>query len=312
MATKMSTERNVIPIVFSFDRHMEMAAGVCITSLLKNAGEKTFYDIFILHSPDNDFSGSRINDLPSEFSNCRITFRCVGRHFDGAYQVRGITEAAYYRILIPLLIPEYDKVLYSDVDVIFCTDLLRYYELDINGYYYGAVDAFPCLPKDTRRYIASSLRIDGSKGYFYDGNLIVNSQLLRSDNMVQKIMDKAMSGKFLFQEMDVINIVCHGRIKPLEVSFCLTTYIYDSIVKEGQNTGNVPVTDCIVHYNGVKPWQSPCPNMDIWWSYYRNSIFFDERFAHDFWTGQRDIMQRMPLCKRIKQLLRYPLDRKQW
>ena len=66
----------------------------------------------------------------------------------------------------------------------------------------------------------------------------------------------------------------------------------------------------IVHYNGAKPWNGPCPNMDIWWNYYRKSIFFDEKFAHDFWIGQRDSLMKMPLMKRIKQLLRYPLDKK--
>ena len=52
--------------------------------------------------------------------------------------------------------------------------------------------------------------------------------------------------------------------------------------------------------------------MDIWWSYYRRSMVFDERFAHDFWQEQRDCLINLTLSKRIKMLLRYPLDRKEW
>ena len=53
-------------------------------------------------------------------------------------------------------------------------------------------------------------------------------------------------------------------------------------------------------------------NMDIWWDYYRRSIVFDEQFCHDFWDRERNLLLKMPLLKRIKMLIRYPLDRKVW
>lgn len=304
-------QKNIIPIVFSFDKRMEMAAGVAITSLLLNAQQDSYYDIFILHSSKEDYSQSPLNTIPTLFPNCSISFRAVGNQFNGAYEVRGITEAAYYRIVIPDLIPEYDKVLYSDVDVIFLTDLRKYYNADLEGYGFAAVNAFPFLPENTRHYVENSLRIDERNGYFYDGNLIVNSKYLRSAEMVKKILDTAMSGKYLFQEMDAINLTCRGRIKPMDVSFCISTYIYDAISVGTLELDNSVLKKCIIHYNGMKPWIGACPNMDIWWNYYRKSIFYDESFTHDFWVGQRDALMRMPLVKRIKQLLRYPLDIKE-
>ena len=66
----------------------------------------------------------------------------------------------------------------------------------------------------------------------------------------------------------------------------------------------------IVHYNGAKPWNGPCLNMDIWWDYYRRSPFFDEAFCYDFWNTRRNLLVKMPLLKRVKLLLRYPLDRR--
>ena len=41
---------NVVPIVFAFDNNLILPACVCISSLMMNAKEDTFYDIFILHS----------------------------------------------------------------------------------------------------------------------------------------------------------------------------------------------------------------------------------------------------------------------
>ena len=57
-----------IPILFTFDQTLEMPAGVCFTSLLENAAKDTFYDIFILHGPNADFSNSKlIASAPSSF-----------------------------------------------------------------------------------------------------------------------------------------------------------------------------------------------------------------------------------------------------
>lgn len=41
---------NIVPVVFAFDNNLILPACVCISSLMMNAKEDTFYDIFILHS----------------------------------------------------------------------------------------------------------------------------------------------------------------------------------------------------------------------------------------------------------------------
>ena len=69
---------NRIPIVFAFDSNFEMPAGVCLTSLLENAAQDTFYEIFVLHGRDTDFSGSKLNRLPEIYKNCSLTFKDVG------------------------------------------------------------------------------------------------------------------------------------------------------------------------------------------------------------------------------------------
>ena len=120
-----------VPILFTFDQSLLMPAGVCITSLLDSARPDTFYDIFILHGPGCDFSALDI--LKTRYGNFRLTIREVKGEFVGAYEIRGIPETAYYRLLAPELIPEYHKLLYSDVDVIIREDLARYYDESPSG-----------------------------------------------------------------------------------------------------------------------------------------------------------------------------------
>ncbi|WP_321480791.1 glycosyltransferase family 8 protein [uncultured Bacteroides sp.] len=300
-----------IPIAFCFDDNLELPAGACLTSLLLNAQSDTFYDIFILHSDQSTFPHGRLNELPLKYGNCSITYRCVGKEFEGAFEIRGITIAAYYRLLIPELIPEYNRIIYSDVDVIFREDLSSIFEhADMTDCYVaGVVDASYFSPNH-RKYIVDELGLNWNE-YIYDGNMILNSQLIRQDHLVEKFRDKSHSSAYRYQEMDIINLVCRGKIKRLPPVFCLSTEISKyaackleqplySITEllEAQDRG-------IVHYSGPKPWKQYCLNFDIWWEYYRKSIFFDPQFYYDFYRIKLDEYDRLSLWKRVKILLRY-------
>ena len=305
-----------IPILFTFDQTLEMPAGVCLTSLLESAGKDTFYDIFILHGPRCDFSKSKIHELSGRYGNCRVTFRKVEGEFVGGYEVRGIPETAYYRLIAPELIPEYDKFLYSDVDVIFREDLSRYYNIDLVDNYFGAVDTCSVLRPDYQEYLRKEYGYNWRDGYFYSGNLVINSRQLLRDG---KLHEFRTMGKINYhqQDMTIINLSCKGRIQAMTPAYCVSSHLYDLMVNRreemealyGEDEIAHALCSGIVHYNGVKPWKAASLNMDIWWSVYRKSIFFDEQFTRDFWCEQHDLLVRLPFSKRLNLLLRYPLDR---
>lgn len=302
---------NTVPIFFAFDRNMLMPAGVCITSLMENALPDTFYDIFILHGRDECFSESELSLLPQKYGNCHITFREVGNDFSDCHVIRGITTATYFRLIAPEVIPEYDKIIYSDVDVIFRDDLTSFYKLDLSGYYLAGVDNGSALRKDARDYIEGVLGLDSRKGYYYAGNIILNSALMLKDNIVEEFR-RLSNNEYEQQDMDIMNIACNGRIKPIGLSFCLTNYLYDLVVTRrdemekvyGSEEINYALKRGIVHYNGPKPWKELCLNMDIWWDYYRRSIFFDERFCLTFWSNHPSLLMELPRMKRIKALIK--------
>ena len=303
-----------VPILFTFDQSLVIPAGVCLTSLLSSADPETFYDIFILHGSGCDFSSLDI--LKEHFTNFRLTLREVTGEFVGAYEIRGIPETAYYRLLSPDLIPEYDKLLYSDVDVIIREDLSKYYDIDLGDNYFAAVDNCSRLRPAVQKFIAT-LGIDWRDNYYYSGNLVINSALIRRDGMINRFRELGKND-YNQQDMDIINIACNKRFLPLGPVFCLTVQLYSLIVTRraemdaiyGHDALNAALDHGIVHYNGTKPWKGSCMNMDIWWSTYRRSPFFNEAFAESFWRNQAELLIRLPLKKRIKMLLRYPLDRK--
>lgn len=303
---------NTVPIAFAFDNNLVMPARICISSLLMSAKPDTFYDIFILHSPKEELTKEKLDLLPHYYSNCRLQYRKVDATFDDAFEIRGITTPTYYRLLIPDLIPEYDKVIYSDVDVIFRMDLSQLYQSDLAGYLLAATkDLGLNLSKEGKEYIVSTLGlIQGN--YLQAGFIIMNNALMRKDKKEKQLKALAKQ-KYKHQDQDILNIACQGKVLYLPPCYNMTNYSYNYMLHNYDMVETLYTDEEIrfalshgnIHYNGQKPWKGYCINFDIWWEYYRKSPFFDEKFYYDFFAKKLDEYDRLSLWKRIKILGRY-------
>lgn len=303
---------NIVPIAFAFDNNLILPACVCISSLMMNANEDTFYDIFIVHSSKIELEKEQLNRFSSLYNNCRIQYRVVGDTFENAFEIRGITVATYYRLLIPKLITEYDKIIYSDVDVIFRADLYEtFVNTELDNCYVAGVNALIPLIPDMNKYY-TKLNIIEPSGVIYAGNIILNSKKIREDGLVERFIELA-NNKYKFQDLDVLNIACSGNISYMDPSFCLTTYFYDIYLSNKEylykywndNQIKNALNNGIIHYNGQKPWKGYCVNFDIWWEYYRKSPFFDEKYYFEFFYTRLNELDQLSLWKRIKILIRY-------
>lgn len=300
---------NKIPIVFAFDNNIIQAACVCISSLMMNAKDDTFYDIFILHSKNVELKKSELNKISDYYNNCKIQYRVVGDEFDNAFEIRHVTKATYYRLLIPNIITEYDKVVYSDVDIIFRMDLAEVYNQDITNNYIAAT--LDLGLNNEKKYLDSVEGLEIGK-YIQAGFAIYNLKEMRDDNMVEKFKCLAKNN-YTYQDQDVINIACKGKIKYLppcyNVNDCTLIQMYwhkdnlpefysETDCKFARNNGNI-------HYSGYKPWKRYCIGFDIWWEYYRNSPIYDEQFYFKFFYDKTLLLDSLTLWKRIKILVRY-------
>ena len=303
---------NIIPIAFAFDNNLAFPACVCLSSRMMPAKPDTFYDIFILHSEKEELQKEDLNKLPTYFPNCRITYRTVDETFDQAFQIRGITASTYYRLMIPELIPEYDKIIYSDVDVIFREDLSEIFiSTNLDTYYIAGVNSLSHLNDNTKKYYTKIIGIDPEK-VIYAGNVIFNSKEILKDEILAKFKQHAFK-KYRFQDLDIINIVCKGHIKYLPPSFCVTTDISEYACMRNKDIRNIwneneiiyALKNGIVHFNGQKPWKGGCINFDIWWEYYRKSPYFNEGFYFEFFNRMLNEHDLLPLWKRIKILIRF-------
>lgn len=300
-----------IPLVLTFDSNLSLPAAVCISSLMQSASEDTFYDIFVLYS-GNVPEVTGLNKIKAKYSNMNITFRSIGNYFSDAFEIRGITKAAYYRLLSARFIPEYDKIIYADVDTIFRRDLTELYDYDLKDNILGAVYAFGMNTKRDGQDYIMSIGIEPGN-YFVSGFLLMDLAKIRANSLTEKFIEMAKTD-YKFQDQDIINIVCKGRIMPLPYVYHMGVSVFEAISLnlDSRNSellfnpdGRDPLLYSNIHYNGVKPWNNLCPNFDQWWECYRNSPVYDPEFYFSFFNQKLNSLDQLSLLKRVKLLMRY-------
>ena len=276
--------KNIVPVVFTFDKRIVLGAAVAIKSLLDNAKDTTVYDIRILHS---DLSLQDQKAFSSMVKNSRhtIAFHYIDKHiFKGVKKNhKSWTEIVYYRMFISEVIPEYEKAIYSDVDVFFKGDLSYVYNTNVDKYELGAVAA-EINSKDMvgHKYFPENK----NKFIFWSGFLLLNLKKLREENFFKKFMKTAMDFKsrLKYFDLDVINITC-DNIKALPFSYCVleTIYVFNKLSdsKDYRYIKNIysdkdllaaKKNPVIIHYAGQlgKPWRRK--HIPQYYLNYMNSI----------------------------------------
>lgn len=260
-----------IPVVLCFDSRIILGAAVTIKSLLEHAKKTTCYDIRIFHSEINTKDQKALMSLV-ENTRHEMKFHYVDpKRFKGAPKNNGSwTEIVYYRLLVPEILVEYDKALYSDVDVLIKSDLSDLYNTDLEGFEAGAI------PSYTTEY----LKQIGSKRYFKEnkneknymsGLILFNNKVMREEKTVKKFFEtiKTFKNRLTFFDMDVFNITCN-RIKDLPLNYCVLESLYEytdvteapeyksiSNLYSKEDLEKIKADTKIIHYAGPlgKPWQ---------------------------------------------------------
>lgn len=279
----------VIPIVFSTDHNYIMQTGVCLLSLIESAQAEDTYDIHILISDDvTETDKKQLTEQVGRHGAHKIGFISTGNEFADSFQIRGISTATYYRLLIPWLLPQYDKIIFSDVDVIFHISLSEVFDQNIDDFLVAAIPAINFRKSKRAGRYTRRLGVDPNE-YFNAGFLVINSKLQRELDLRPRFLELAKR-RFKFQDQDMINIVCKGRIKPLSPRYCLTPTFYEMYLdrhplfrdfygSSADVANYVRGSDCILHYAGPKPWNAFTFAYTDWWDTYRRSIFCDPDYA---------------------------------
>ena len=221
---------------------------VVIVSILANNPEN-YFNFYIFSSDLTDESIKYLNRLHCKYKNFEVSkievpfdlFKSLKLNTDH------ISIETYYRYAIADLLPEVCKILYLDADIAVNKDISELYDTDISDYYLAGVEDLFLKLENYRTKVGLST----DDLYINAGVLLMNLQKLRQDSMCQKFIKATENlwGGIEYQDQDVINILCKGKIKQVGNIY---NYARINVDIESGKMGKA----CIFHYTGInKPWK---------------------------------------------------------
>jgi lipopolysaccharide biosynthesis glycosyltransferase len=197
-----------VSVAFICDSHYVIPTAVAITSLVCNKKPDTYYDIYIIADDLSDNEIDKFYELRESNVDIFIV-KASAEKFKGIKKFSYITRAACLKFDLPDLIPDKDKVLYLDSDVIIQKDLRNLFETNIEDYYAGVVKDFV--------QIDNYLNI---KDYSNSGVMLLNLKLMRENGSSAALLSIIKSTKKLkFMDQDCFNIYFINKVKLLPVIY---------------------------------------------------------------------------------------------
>ena len=197
------------PLVIAFTPNYFVPAATMLKSLLDVSANE--FKVICLVTEDIP---QPMQDKLFRLGKGRLSFSYIpmkGR-LQGIYIDPRYTEAASFRLLLPELLPEYDKVVYIDCDVIVRQDVAKLYEeTDLGDNYLGVVFEAP-IEHQTERF--RSLGCDPMR-YFNSGFLLMNLNQMRKEKISERLLEACKVDYLEFPDQDALYLVCQGRVLPL-------------------------------------------------------------------------------------------------
>lgn len=275
---------NNVPIVFTLDENYFMPCGVALTSLLENAKKDTFYEIILFETGLTDEHKRKLENLAAIYKNCSFKFYNVESYSSTKQETGGrkdLNKAVYYRLLIPEILKNYRKVIFSDLDVVFKQDLSEIFNIDMSEAYLGAVKE--CF-RNNIKYKKSELI--SRPNFFFAGLLVMNLEKIRNDGKDKELINYANCDyTFPLNDNDILNMVFNEGVVYLPPKYCFLPHRKEDMLRTPlwhKAYGKCECIDAvknpaIIHYaNKYKPWLTKkMAYKKKWMDYYKKSIFND-------------------------------------
>ena len=277
---------NPVYIAINIDEKYIYPAIVFLTSLLDNRAKTTFYYLNVLTNGKlGKNATNKINYVVDKFGNnfVKIIYHNLGDDFKDATEWH---LPSYYKIALPSLLPNVDRIIFIDSDMINLEDLTEMYNFKLKEkiYFAGILDYIDHL---------TQLRDFGlsSDKYINSGLLIMNLKAMREDSIEIKLREFISNHTLIFQDQTAINCVCRNTTQGLPYKYNMFAFqdFYKLEELNNQQSFQYRYSENQLkkffdeptnfHYVDLdKPWKKDTSkfNRVYWWYYVKMSGFYKE------------------------------------
>lgn len=276
----------------SSSNHYVPYLSVYLQSIQQVASLSNNYDIIVFQRDITEENKERLRscikskNISLRFINPEPYLRQYNLKFPAHYNLE-----CYFRLTSPILLKNFDKILYTDADLIFMEDPARLYKTDISGYplcackdlMWGMMLNIPSA-RNWLGYAENILKLERPYEYFNTGVMVINIREFRMNDYAKKILELASRTTFRILEQDALNSFFQTSIKYLDTAWNVPilhrefkkTIRYMPFTLEKQYFVNKK-SPFVIHFaGGFKPWQYPDEDCaEIWWNYAKKTSYYE-------------------------------------
>ena len=264
--------KKTINICFGIDNNYVEPLLVTLTSIFENKKKDTKIQIYILYHKLDQKNITNIKENSKKYSY-RIKFKKI-ENLKGFKPIGYLSIASYYRILIPKLFKNINKILYLDCDLIVLSDLYNLYNINLDKKIIGAVEE-PHFKKNKiklkkkkiediteqnikknkikNKEIHSNLKIPLKYKIFNTGVLLINSKKYRTENIDKKIIQFLNKNQKILKycDQDAINAILYKNVKYINLKYNVANSFFNiPNKKEYKKYLIASKNPTIVHFTG--------------------------------------------------------------
>jgi len=194
---------------------------------------------------------------------------------------RPLTKAAYYRILLPEILPDnIERVLYLDCDMIVVGDLKELFDLELEGYALAAT--LDCMPWNSIH--RKQLQFEADERSFCSGIMVINLKYWREHDAVNRLLEYSKREKcpVYLHDQDSLNYVFKKQwyLLPPKWNKPALSFLPDVKNQLYFDTYEYVYEPKVIHYSSsMKPWfKMSFPYSELYVKYLRMSGFLNPVF----------------------------------
>ena len=284
----MTENRNIgvvkepLSVCFICDDAYAMYTAVAITSLIENKAPAAQYRVYIIANGLSDETIGIFRGMSCGGCSVEVIETENPQQYEHlAKEGFPVSTSALFKFDLPRIFHDVSKLLYLDGDMIIQRDLTELFDTDVSDVYAAVVKDYRALT--LKGNLQERLNTD-LESYFNSGMMLLNLDLMRRDNIPEKLLDYRINGINYYMDQDALNIVFGRQVRYVSFNYnfqatCwrfmdtseLVSYYYLPYVRDKYDY----VKDAVIfHYTAEKPWayyDGKCS--EIWLHYFLRSPY---------------------------------------
>ena len=258
-----SNMKDLISIAFTCDEKYVKHVGVVIQSIFTNAAAEDRHEFHIVARGNlTKKSEERLYEVVAKGKAKLFIHQIDINLVAGMPEIHYYPLEVYFRIFLPQILRDCEKVLYLDSDIIVLVSLQELWDINIEEYALAATsDISTIFGGQDYSNTLKTLQLPEEYVYFNSGVLLLNLKMMREMQLPKKTQEWILSNKDLIwcPDQDALNVMMADKYKYIHLRWNLQVTLitlFEYGKRYNQEQIEAVASPAILHYiSERKPWR---------------------------------------------------------